>query len=103
MGLKELIDIGTCGLHTVHRSLQHGVEESEWIIKKLLNVLFNIFHESPSHRAEYEKLCTASEEDHPSRFCSHRWVENQDVSKRARTVWPKIVAIVEYLEITSKI
>ena len=26
MGLKELIDIGTCGLHTVHRSLQHGVD-----------------------------------------------------------------------------
>ena len=43
MGLKELIDFGTYGLHTVHRSLQHGVEESEWIIKKLLNALFEIF------------------------------------------------------------
>ena len=69
---------------------------SEWIIKKLLNVLFKIFHESPSCRADYEKICTASEEDYRLCFCSHRWVENQYVSSRVRTVWPKIVEIVEY-------
>ena len=62
MVLNELIDIETCGLHTVHRSLQHGVEESEWIIKKLLNALFKIFHESPSRRGNY------SEEDYPLHF-----------------------------------
>ena len=48
------------------------------------------FHESPPRKVDYE------EEDYPLRFCSHRWVENQDVSKRALTVWPKIVEIVEY-------
>ena len=80
----------------MHRSLQHGVEESEWIIKKLLSALFKISHESSSRRADYEKICTDSEEDCRLRFCSHRRVEKKDVSKRARAVWHKIVEIVEY-------
>ena len=49
--LNPLINIGTCGLHTVHNSFKHGEKESDWYIKKLLNSMFKIFDESPSRRA----------------------------------------------------
>ena len=33
--LNPLIDIGTCGLHTLHNSFKHGGKESNWSIKKI--------------------------------------------------------------------
>ena len=58
--------------------------------------MFKIFHESPSRRTDYEFLTKALKFDNPLKFCSHRWVENEDVAKRAKAVWHKIVAITEF-------
>ena len=70
--LNLLIDIGTCGLHTIHNSFKHGENESNWNIKKLLNSRFKLFDESPSHGADYEKITSASKSDFPLHFCSHK-------------------------------
>ena len=35
--LDPLIDIGTCSLHTLHRSFQTGEKTTDWNIKKLLS------------------------------------------------------------------
>ena len=95
--LKELISIGTCGLHTIHRAFQHGGEASTWDMKKLLGAMFKLFDESPSRRADYERVTSAeNESDFPLRFCSHRWVENEIVARRAQVIWPKIVEVVKY-------
>ena len=58
--------------------------------------MFKIFHESPFRRTDYEFLTKALKFDNPLKFCSHRWVENEDVAKRAKAVWDKIVAITEF-------
>ena len=43
--LNELLDIGTCGLHILHKA-------SNWNVKKTLERKSKIFHESPSGRAK---------------------------------------------------
>ena len=95
--LDPLIDIGTCGLHTLHRSFQHGENATDWKIKKLLSSNYKIFDESPSRRADYEKLTGAcSPSDYPLKFCSHRWIENASVAKRAQSIWSKTVEVINF-------
>ena len=93
--MNDLISIGTCGgLHTIHCAFQHGKEVSKWHIKKILAVMFKIFHESPLRRAENVTGC--GENDYPLQFCTHRWIENEVVVRRAQVVWPKLVEVVRY-------
>ena len=63
--LDELISIGTCGLHTVSRAFQSAENSADWNIKKVLSTMHKIFHESPSRRADYEKVLLATKEDYP--------------------------------------
>ena len=94
--LNPLINIDTCGLHTVHNSFKHGEKESDWNIKKLLNSIFKIFDESPSRQADYERINSASKSDFPLCFCSHRWVENDVVANRALSIWSKMIEVLDY-------
>ena len=41
-------------------------------------------------------LVEAQNSDYTLQFCGHRWVENENVTKRARNVWPNVVTVVEY-------
>ena len=94
--LSDLVSIGTYGLHTQHNSFKHRENATEWKLKKLLSSVFKIFHESPSRRSDYEALTVATESEYPLKFCGHRWVENENVARRAREIWPKIMEIVEF-------
>ena len=58
--------------------------------------MHRIFHETPSKRADYEKVSLATKEDYPLLFCATHWVENQLVAKKAQSIWPKIVAVVNF-------
>ena len=58
--------------------------------------MYKIFDESPSQWADFEKLTMAQFSDYPLQFCTHFWVENQDVAKRAQKIWEKIVEIVKF-------
>ena len=42
---KELLEIGACGIHTVHCAFKHGVVASGWGINKVLSAMYKI---SPS-------------------------------------------------------
>ena len=94
--LSHLVSLGSCGLHTIHNSFKHGENATGWNLKKLLSSMFKIFHEGLSRCTDYEMLAEAQNSDYPLQFCGHRWVENENVAKRARNVWPKVVTVVEY-------
>ena len=94
--LSQLVSIETCGIHTVHNAFKNGENASGWKLKTLLSSMFKILQESPSRWADYELLTEALESYYPLKFCSHRWVENEDVAKRAKAVWHKIVTITEF-------
>ena len=94
--LSHLVSLGSCGLHAIHNPYKHGENATGWNLKKLLSSMFKIFHESPSRHADYEMLPEAQNSDYLLPFCGHRSVENWNIAKRARNVWPKIVTLVEY-------
>ena len=61
-----------------------------------ISAMHKIFYESPSRRADYEKVSLVTKEDYPLLFCATRWFENQLVTKKAQRIWPKIVAVVNF-------
>ena len=50
---SKLIDIGTCGLHVVHGSLQSGHKASGWSVNSFLIGLYYLFKDSPARRSDY--------------------------------------------------
>ena len=88
-----MLDVGTCGLHTVHNGFKHDGKTSGWSIDKALGAMHKIFDQSTSRRGDYESL---TREVYPLKFCSHRWAENQIVAERAIDVWDDMVIIVNY-------
>ena len=93
---STFIDIGTCGLHTINRSLQTGAKATDWNLKKLLPSMYQIFHESPSRASDYEQMAETTRSDFPYMFCAIHWAEDQSVARKAREVWSKVVIVVEY-------
>ncbi|XP_066910897.1 uncharacterized protein [Clytia hemisphaerica] len=94
--LPSLVDIGTCPLHTVNNSFQVGAKNAEWDLKKTLKGIWQIFHDSPARREDYEKETGSTV--YPKAFCSTRWTENKPTAERAISIWPYIEQIVTYWE-----
>ncbi|XP_047143255.1 uncharacterized protein LOC124817348 [Hydra vulgaris] len=94
--LSTLIDIGTCGLHTINGSLQTGAKATDWSLRKLMSSMYQKFHESPSRLSDYKRIAEATSSDFPYMFCGTRWAENQSVAKKAIEVWSKVVLVVDY-------
>ena len=57
--LSRLINIGTCGLHTIHNSKKHGENSSGWKLNNLLQSIYKIFEEAPKRRKKYEEITLA--------------------------------------------
>ena len=87
---------GTCGLHTLRNAFSHGAKANSWKLKELLSAMYKIFDENPSRQADYESLTSATDKDYALKFCSHRWIENELVARRAQKIWPKYVEIIEF-------
>ena len=79
-GLPHLVDIETCGLHTLHGSFKTGIEKSEWEMKSLMKSSFRILHDSPARRDDYESVTKSSK--FPLLFCAVRWIEDMAVAER---------------------
>ena len=87
------INIGSCGIHTVHNSFKAGVVATEWGTSSLLSSLYYHFKDSPVRRVDYVKVTKNSQL--PLKFVSHRWLENVVVSERALDIWRNIEVYVK--------
>ena len=85
--LKQLLEVGNCGLHTVHNGFKHDGKASGWWIDKVLRAMYKIFDQSTFRRGEYESLTRGI---YPQQFCSHCWAENQILAERAIDVWDDV-------------
>ena len=90
------VNIGTSELHTLHDVFKNGKRASGWNTNKLLSSMYKIFEESVLRRADYEKFIMAEFSDYPLQFCTQRWVENQNMAKKAQKIWEKIVETVNF-------
>ena len=51
--MREVIDIGTCNLHTIHGAFETGVVKSGWNLKNLLKGAYRILHDTAARRDDY--------------------------------------------------
>ena len=71
---RILLELGSCGLHVIHGSLQTGHKASTWNVNASLRALYSLFKDSPARRADYTALMGSVK--FPKKFCQVRWVEN---------------------------
>ena len=91
-----LLDVGTCGLHTVHNAFKDGMDAAGWPVQKLLSGLYYLFKESPARREDYTTASGSSQ--FPLKFCNHRWLENILVAERALEVLPNVEKYIESVQ-----
>ena len=68
--VHSLVDIGSCSLHIVHGSFKNGAEKTGWYLKALLKSSFQILHDTPARREDYEKVTGSNK--YPPFFCATR-------------------------------
>ena len=68
----QLIDIGSCGLHTIHNAFKTVAESTGWGMKSVLKGAYQIFHDSPARREDF--LTVIGTDQFPLSFCATRFV-----------------------------
>jgi hypothetical protein len=92
---RGFIDIGSCGLHTIHNAFRSGLVASKWELSHFFSSLSWLFKDTPARREDYTRLTGSS--DFPLDHCPHRWVENVMVAERALKVWPHVKQFIKSL------
>ncbi|GBN02756.1 Kinesin-like protein unc-104 [Araneus ventricosus] len=88
-----ILDIGSCGLHTIHCGFKHAIKATEWKVVDFLRALHYIFKDVPSHRADFTHLTGC--EKFPKKFCAIRWIENVDIAERALEIFSAVAEFVK--------
>ena len=78
----KLINIGSCGLHTLHNRFRDGAQSTDWGLGGILNALYRLFKDVPARREDYINATGNNDSQFPLKFCQHRWVENVIVANR---------------------
>ncbi|CAN7945535.1 unnamed protein product [Ixodes hexagonus] len=89
----QCVDIGTCGLHTMHNAYRAGITASKWGIDCLLSSLSALFEGSPARREDVSTV--TGQETFPLKFVAHRWLENIPVIERALLLWCDIKKFID--------
>jgi hypothetical protein len=69
-----LLNIGSCGLHTVHNAFKHGCKKSGFEVCSFLKAHHFLFFETSARREDFSEITGSSV--FPLPFCGHRWLEN---------------------------
>jgi len=84
----SLLNVGSCGLHTVHNSFKAGAEATGWKVSSVLSSMYYLFKDSPARREDFTEITGSTR--YPMKFVSHRWLENVSVATRAIEMWGAI-------------
>ena len=57
---KQLLELGSCGLHAVHGTFQTGRKAVEWNVNEVLRSFCYLFKDSPARRADYVDITGSS-------------------------------------------
>ena len=66
----RLIDIGSCGLHTIHNALKTVAVQTDWKMKKIVKAVYQIFHDSLARGEDYFTVTGSNQ--FRSSFCATR-------------------------------
>lgn len=98
---KRLLEVGSCGLHVVHGSLQFGHKAAGWSVNSQLRALYNLFKDSPARRSHYTSVTSSTV--FPLKFCQVRWAENSKVAERALSILPHVKKYVSSAKLPSTV
>jgi hypothetical protein len=93
---QTMLDLGSCGLHTIHNAFKTGAESTGWNIEVSLKAFWHFFKDTPARRADFSNITGCN--TYPLKFCSHRWVEDEAVALRAIEIWPYLKKFVQMKE-----
>ena len=93
---RQLLNVGSCGLHTIHNSFKSGWLEIDWDVQHAFTSLYWLFKDSPARREDYST--STGSYIFPKRFCRTRWVENVDVAERVLNIWPHVENFVQAIQ-----
>ena len=83
----KMIDIGSCTLHILSGSFKTGAEKSSWDIQKTLKGSYQILHDTPARREDYETVTNSNL--YPKNVVPHiGW--KTSVADRLVEMWPDI-------------
>ncbi|KXJ27612.1 hypothetical protein AC249_AIPGENE7592 [Exaiptasia diaphana] len=86
--LPDLLDLGTCGLHIIHRAFQTGAKATDWDLDQYFLKEYKLFKDSPARREDFVSYTGSTV--FPSKFCNHRWLENLDVAGKSLTLMESV-------------
>ena len=50
---SSIIDVGTCGLHTVHNAFERGYQAANWNVGAVMSAMHWLFKDSPARREDF--------------------------------------------------
>ncbi|KAJ8917012.1 hypothetical protein NQ315_012930 [Exocentrus adspersus] len=87
----SLIDLGSCGLHIIHGSLQTGHKASGWSVNSFLTGLYLLFKDVPTRRSDFIGIIEITKTSvFPLKFCQTRWVEGSRAANRALEIFNSV-------------
>ena len=92
--VHKLIYIGSCNLHIISGAFKTGAQKTGWNIDKTLKGSYQIFHETPARREDYELVNSC--DSYPKFFTATRWVENEEVADTLVELWPCIQKLFQW-------
>ena len=95
---KTLLNLGSCGLHVLHGSLQTCHSAAKRNVNSILRSMYDLLKQSPARRADF--IAINPESKFAKTFCQTRWIENVDVCNRAIDVYNNVK---DYLAKTKKL
>lgn len=93
---KLLLEIGSCGLHSLNGAFKAGLKATEWYIADFLKSLYYLLKNSSARKGDYTHY--SSSKVFPQKFCTVRWIENQSATERAITIISQIKKYVEVMK-----
>lgn len=92
--LIAVVNVGTCGLHTVHGSIKAGIKECGWELDKILKAMHFLLNDFPARQANYIQYTETDTMPRP--YCGHRWCENEEACQRAALIWDDYIKYIKY-------
>lgn len=92
----EILNTGSCGLHTLNNAFKQGEKVSQWGIDNILTSLYYLFKDSPARTEDFLKVSQSRKMPKP--FCKHRWLENVPACERALDIWTDVKKYIRCVE-----
>ena len=94
------IDVGSCGIHTIHGVFKTGFKKTGWEVMELFVSVHFLFPDSPARGADYTEV--TGSQIFGWEFSLTRWVENRHAAERAIQIWDHVKVYVEWLKTQPK-